>query len=175
MNEASMLTAADWLLRAAFVGGIAYALRTTQRERTRAREDAIIALQQRLMELLPLPHLGDRGSLMGMLRDIAPDHDLSIYTAGEPVLLVTRRNPHEPPGAEEARWVEVHRAALSVGQVVYEPRCGTLVPLRLRNGHLAGALIIPTRKELTFDDVAQATLRHVAGLLFALNPARAGS
>jgi hypothetical protein len=158
----------DWIVRFTFLGAVAYAVFIIHSERARATRLVDLTLCRRLAELLPLPHLGDRGTLMAMLRDFAPRHDLAVYTAGEPALLVARRHPLEPPGPEEARWIEVHRAALQAGQVVREEECGVLVPLRLRDGTLTGAIIVGTHKELTFDDTARATLRHIAALVGCL-------
>lgn len=165
MIEPWMLVGVDWLLRVGLAVGIFYAVSCARRERTQALEEVGVIVQLRLAELLPLPHLGDRGTLVSMLRDIAPGHDLAVYTAGEPPLLVARRSRWEPPGAGEARWIEVHRDALLTGEVVREEHCGTLVPLRLRDGRLVGALIVATHTELTLDAAAWATLRHVTALI----------
>ncbi len=165
MTSTAVLTTIDWLLRVAMAAAVIYAVHVVHRERREARDDALLALQWRLMELLPLPHLGDRGTLLAMLDAVAPGHDLALYTAAEPALLVARRHPLAPPGAAEARWVEVHRPALLDGRPVREAGCGTLIPLRLRDGHLAGTLIVATQDEITLDASAAGTLRHVAGLL----------
>jgi hypothetical protein len=162
--EWTWVDALDWIVRLSLLGAAAYALFIIRREQARATRLADLILCRRLAELLPLPHLGDRGTLLAMLRSIAPGHSLAVYTAGEPPLLIARRLHYMPPGAEAALWIEVHRDALLSGQVVREALCGTIVPLRLRNGLLTGAIVIDTREELTLDPAAQATLRHVAGL-----------
>ncbi len=138
--------ALDWIVRFTMLGAVAYAVVIIHSEQARTTRLVDRTLCRRLAELLPLPRLGDRGTLMAMLRDIAPGHDLALYTAGESALLIARRPPLEPPGPEEARWMEVHRAALQAGQVVREQECGALVPLRLRDGTLTGALVVGTHK-----------------------------
>jgi hypothetical protein len=165
MSDLTWGEVADWIARFLAFGVAGYAVRVIQRERSDAQRDAELRLRRRLAELLPLPHFGDRGALLGMLRDIAPGYDLALYTAGEPALLVFRRDGLEPPGPEEARWIEVHREALLAGRVVREPACGAIVPLRLRNGALTGALIVATGKDPSLDPTALATLRHVAALV----------
>jgi hypothetical protein len=165
------ITVFDWIMRLTLLGAVAYAVFVIHSERARATRLVDLTFCRRLAELLPLPHLGDRGTMMAMLRDIAPRHDLAVYAAREPVLLIARRHPLEPPGPEEARWVEVHRAALQAGQVARDGECGILVPLRLRDGTLTGALIVGTHKELTFDATARATLQHIAALV-ACTPTR---
>jgi hypothetical protein len=170
MTHVATFVALDWLLRLGMAAAIAYAIHVARRERHDARKDAEVFLHWRLMELLPMPHLGDRGTLLAMLHDLAPDHDLAVYTASEPALLVARRHPLEPPGASEARWVEVHRASLLDGHTVREETCGTLIPLRLRDGRLTGAVIVATQDEITLDAPTRATLRHVAALIAVTRP-----
>ncbi len=155
----------DWLVRYAMLAGVAYAIYVIHHERARACAEADRRWCVRLAALLPLPHLGDRGTLLVMLQDVAPEHDFALYAAGEPALLIARRQTSSPLGPEAARWIEVHRDALQGGQVVREPRCGTLVPLRLRDGALTGALIIDTQRPVPLDAAAHATLRHVAALV----------
>lgn len=165
MTEAALVQTFDWVVRFAMLGVVTYAVWVIHREKALAARLVDRLVCRRLAELLPLPHVGDRGTLIAMLREIAPAHDIAIYTAGQPALLVARRREHAPPGAEEARFIEVHRDALLGGQIVREPACGTLVPLRLPNGFLTGTIIVATLEKLRLDDTARATLRHVAGFI----------
>ena len=158
-------SAFDWLVRYAMLASVAYAIYVIHHERARACAEADRRWCVRLAELLPLPHLGDRGTLLVMLQDVVPEHDLALYAAGEPALLIARRPASSSLGPEAARWIEVHRDALQGGQIVREPGCGTLVPLRLRDGALTGALIVDTQRPVPLDVTAQATLRHIAALV----------
>lgn len=159
----------DLVVRYAMLATVVYAVAVIHRERRFAAREAERSLLARLAELLPLPHLGDHTTLAALLSDIAPGCALAIYSTGEPVLLVFRRDEREPPGRVETRWVEHHREALRAGEIVREQDCGTLIPLPLRDGALVGALLVATLEQIPLDDTARATLRHIAGLV-ALAP-----
>jgi hypothetical protein len=119
----------------------------------------------RLVQLLPVPYLGDRTTLLSLLEKLAPGRPLALYAVDEPHALVAQRHEHGPPAAAEACWIEIHRALLSQGRVVVDERCGTIVPTRDRDGRLRGALIIGGSEVVILDAEAQATLRHIAGIL----------
>jgi hypothetical protein len=136
------------------------------------RGEIEMLLDLRLARVLPLPHLGDRGSLLAMLRDFARDRPLALYTTGEPACLVSRRDGSEPPGPAEARFVEIHRQRLATGDLVFDARCGTLIPALTRDGELRAALIVGGRSPVAVNDETHATLRHIAGLMACVNDLR---
>lgn len=124
-----------------------------------------LLVNRRLAELLPLPHLGDRGALLAMLWQFVPKRSLAVYAVGDPSVLVARRNQNDAPDASDARFIEIHRHRLALGAVVEDLRCGTLIPALTRSGHLRGVVIVAGTERVGLDDDTRATLRHIAGVL----------
>lgn len=151
------------------VAVVAAAIVVVAAERVRPRAVALSAVElivnRRLAELLPLPHLGDRGTLLAMLWQFVPKRSLALYAVGDPSVLIARRNPNDAPDATDARFIEIHRHRLALGAVVEDPRCGTLIPALTRSGRLTGVVIVAGSERVGLDDDTRATLRHVAGVL----------
>ncbi len=157
------------LIGALVVAAVAATIIVTIAERLRPHavllSDLELIVNRRLAELLPLPHLGDRGTLLAMLWQFVPKRSLAVYAVGDPSVLIARRNPNDAPDATDARFIEIHRHRLALGAVVEDPRCGTLIPALTRSGRLTGVVIVAGIERVGLDDDTRATLRHIAGVL----------
>ncbi len=172
MLEPTLPHVFDWALRAALVGAGAWTLVTVHRLRRISPDEVERFVNRRLMELLPLPHLGDRGALLAMLGQFVPLRSLALYAVGDPTVLVARRNGTDAPDSADARFVEIHRHRLALGAVVTDLRCGTLIPALTRSGQLRGVVIISGQERVGLDDDTRATLRHIAGVLDCVSDPR---
>ena len=122
-------------------------------------------IQFRLMQMLPLPYLGDRESLLKIVDRVAPGRPLAICSVADPPLLVIRRAGHEGPHLAVGASIEAHRAELAAGSVVQDGDCGTLIPARTRAGDLRAALVVGDTQPVTLDAHAESALRYLAALL----------
>jgi hypothetical protein len=122
-------------------------------------------LQYRLTQILPLPHLGNRESLLRAVAAIAPGRPLGIYSVAHPPLLVACRDGQDAAGTEAGHRIETHRAELVTGRIVQDQACETLIPALTRFGDLRAALIVGGTEPVELDEHAQGVLRYLAALL----------
>jgi hypothetical protein len=156
--------ALPWLLLA--VVGLALWSTAARRARDSSLTRATLAFQDwSAVRLLPLPYEDDRRAMLDLLRDFAPGRALAVYSIGDPPLLATHRAGENAPGPAQARWIEFHRAALSRGETVVEPHCGTLVPAFTRAGTWRGVVIVAGSESVSLDEAAAAALRVLAATL----------
>ncbi len=163
----------DWLAGSAFAVGIAstglggYCVWALRRALARMPTpvDVERCVEWRLMELLPLPHVGDRGTLMLALRVVAPGRPRAVFALGEAPILLARDFAWDTPTPADARWIELHRDDLASGHSVAHERAGVLLPLLTRGGRLTGVVLISGPASVTLDDESRAALRCVAGWL----------
>lgn len=119
----------------------------------------------RLMQMLPLPHLGDRQSLINSLSQVAPGRPLALFSVAHPPLLVIRRPGFHEPHTASGALIEAHLEELKAGQIVQDAICGTLIPAVTRYGDLRAAVVVADAQPVTLDAHAEGALRYVAGLL----------
>jgi hypothetical protein len=163
----------DWLTGAGFVAGVAsagvgaYCARALRRTIARmpTPEDVERCVQWRLMELVPLPYLGDRSTVLDMLRGVALERPLAVFVMAESPLLIARDGDWDAPVPADARWVELHHETLARGEHVQQKPTGVLVPLLTRDGRLTGVLVVGGHRPVSLDDGSRAALRCVAGWL----------
>ena len=158
------VSALPWLLLA--VVGLALWWTAARRARDASwSRDTLAFHDWSALRLLPLPYEDDRAALLGLLHDFATGRGLAVYSIGDPPLLATHRAGENAPGPAHARWIEFHRAALSRGETVVEPHCGTLVPAFTRAGLWRGVVIVAGTDPVPLDEAAAAALRVLAAVL----------
>lgn len=163
----------DWLAGSAFAVGLAstglggYCVWALRRALARMPTpvDVERCVEWRLMELLPLPHVGDRGTLMLALRAVAPGRPRAVFALGEAPILVARDFAWDTPTPADARWIELHRDDLASGRTVSQDRAGILLPLLTHSGRLTGVVLVAGSAGVALDDESRAALRCVAGWL----------
>jgi hypothetical protein len=163
----------DWFVSAGLVVGVAsvgvgaYCVRVLRRAVARmpTPDDVERCVQWRLMEILPLPYLGDRSTLLDMLHGIAPGRAIAVFITAATPLLLARDGDWEAATPAGACWVELHLAALARGEHVRCEGIGVLVPLRTRDGRLTGAVAVSGHQPVALDQGSRAALLCVAGWL----------
>jgi hypothetical protein len=142
---------------------LAYTIRSWRRVPL-TRDEIKDLVGRRLSELLPLPWTGSRAALSATVDEIAPGRPLALFTTTEPPLLVASHGGDKAPGGEDARWVEIHRPRLALGQTVRD-RCGTLIPALGMSGKLHGVVLVAGDEDVVLGERAHGALRYLAGLL----------
>ena len=167
MSAEAWFIALDWTLRVAALGAVTYCVRAVHLSLARIPTPADVerCVDWRLFELLPLPYLGDRGTLLELLRNIAPGQPRAVFALTDTPLLLVREGGSDAPTPADARWIELHRATLARGEHVHHTPAGTLLPLLTRGGRLSGAIVVAGRKAVALDDESRAALRCIAGWL----------
>jgi hypothetical protein len=129
------------------------------------REEIDHYLQLRLMQLLPLPHLGDRESLLKVVERIAPGRPMAICSVADPPLVLILRAGESALHLDVAASVETHRVDLAAGRIVQDDDYGTLVPARTQAGDLRAALVVDGTQPVTLDEHGEGALRYLASLV----------
>ncbi len=145
--------------------GLCFARLLTRVQRFVPRESIDYYVQFRLMQMLPLPHLGNRQQLLECLSRIAPGRPLALFSVAHPPLLVLRQPGSDEPSLASGEFIEAHLERLKAGAQVHEPRCGTLLPALTRYGDLRAVVVVVGLEPVSLDEQAMGTLRYIAGVI----------